>query len=60
MIAKSILSCTEKYNDVINLLNNFMDGSKIMPTANKYIHLSLKSSKKVTTDVERASSNHLT
>ena len=37
-----------------------MDGSKSIPTANKGIHLSLKTLKKLTTDVERAASNHLT
>ena len=37
-----------------------MDGRKSMPTANKDIHLSLKSLKKVTTDAEIAASNHLT
>ena len=37
-----------------------MDGSKIIPTANKDIHISLKILKKVTTDVERVASNHLT
>ena len=42
MSAQSILSCTEKCNDVINLLTNFMDGSKSIPTANKDIHISLK------------------
>ena len=36
-----------------------MDGSKIIPTANKDIHISLKTLKKLTTDVERAASNHL-
>ena len=37
-----------------------MDGSKSIPTANKDIHLSLKTLKKVTKDVERSASNHLT
>ena len=36
-----------------------MDGSKIISTTNKDIHLSLKTLKKITTDVERAASNHL-
>ena len=36
-----------------------MDGSKSIPTANKNIHISLKNLKKVTTDLERAASNHL-
>ena len=60
MRSQSIISCTKKCNDVINLLKNFMDGSKIIPTANKDIHLSLKTLKKLTTDVERAESNHIT
>ena len=60
MSAQSIISCTEKCNDVINLLNNFMGGSKSKPTANKDIHLALKTFNKVTTYVERAASNHLT
>ena len=50
MSAQSIFSCTEKCNDVINLLKLFMYGSKSIPTANKDIHLSLKTLKKVTTD----------
>ena len=37
-----------------------MNGSKIIPTANNYINLSLKHLKKVTTDVEISASNHLT
>ena len=49
MSAQSIIYYTEKYNDVINLLKNFMDGSKIIPTEKKDIHLSLKTLKKVTT-----------
>ena len=60
MSARSILSCTEKCNYVINLLKNFMDGSESISTANKYIDLALKTLKKVTTYVERATSNHLT
>ena len=59
MSAQSILSCTEKCNYVINLLNNFMDDSKIIPTTNKYIHLSLKTLKRVTKNVEIVASNHL-
>ena len=51
MSAQSIISCTETFNDVINLLNNCMDGSKIIPTANKDIHISLKTLKKLTADV---------
>ena len=53
MSAQSTISCTEKYNDVINLLNNCMDGSKIRPTTNKDIHLSLKTLNNLTTYVER-------
>ena len=60
MSAQSIISCTEKCNDVINLLNNCLDGSKSIPTANKDVHLALKKVNKVTTYVERAASNHLT
>ena len=60
MSAQSNISCTEKFNDVINLLRNCMDGSKIIPTANKDIHLSIKTLKRVIIDVERAESNHLT
>ena len=60
MSAQSIISCIEKYNDVINLLKNCMDGTKSIPTANKYINLSLKNLKKATTDVEISASNHLT
>ena len=37
-----------------------MDGSKIIPTANKDIHISLKTPKKVTPDVEIVASNHIT
>ena len=37
-----------------------MDDSKSIPTAKKDIHISLKTFKKVTTDVERAAYNHLT
>ena len=37
-----------------------MDGSKCIPTANKDIHIPLKTLNKVTTDMERAASNHLT
>ena len=37
-----------------------MDFSKIIPTANKDIHLLLKTLKKVTIDVEIAAYNHLT
>ena len=32
MSAHSIISCTEKCKDVINLLKNCMDGSKSIPT----------------------------
>ena len=60
MSAQSIFSCTEKFNDVINLLKNCMDGSKSIPTDNKDIHFSLKTLNKVTTDVEIAASKHLT
>ena len=60
MSAQSIISCTEKCNDVIHLLKNCMDGSKSIPTANKDIHIALKTLKKVPRDVERAASNHLT
>ena len=60
MSAQSIISCTEKCNDVIHLLKNCMDGSKSIPTANKDINISLKTSKKVTKYVERSASNHLT
>ena len=60
MSAQSIISCTEKCNDVINFLNNCMDGSKSIPNANKDIHLELKTLRKVTKYVERATSNHLT
>ena len=41
MSTQSILSCTEKFNDIINLLKNCMDGSKGIPTANNDIHLAL-------------------
>ena len=54
MSAQYVISCTEKYNDVINLLKNLMDDRNSISTANKYIYLSLKTSKKVTIDVERA------
>ena len=37
-----------------------MDGSKIIPTANTDIHLTLKTLNKVITYAERAASNHLT
>ena len=37
-----------------------MDGSKIIPTANKDIHLVLKKFKKLNTYVERSASNHIT
>ena len=37
-----------------------MDGRKNISTANKDIHIALKTLKKVTTYVERAASNHLT
>ena len=60
MIAQSMISCTEKCNDVLNLLKNSMYGSKIIPTANKDIHLALKNLKEVTKYLERAASNHLT
>ena len=59
MGAQSIIFCTEKCNDVINLLKNFMYDSKIIPTENKDIHLALKTLKKLTTYVEIAESNHL-
>ena len=36
-----------------------MDSSKSIPTANKDIHISVKTLNKFTTDVEKASSNHL-
>ena len=42
MGAQSIISCTEKCNDVIDLLKNCMDGGKIIPTENKDIHLVIK------------------
>ena len=48
----------KKFNDVINLLKNFMDGSKIIPTTNKDIHLALQILKKVITDVEIATYKH--
>ena len=60
MSAKSIISCTEKCNDLINLLNNCMDGRKSIFTAKKDIHIIFKTLKKGTTDVEIAASNHLT
>ena len=60
MSAQSIILCTEKCNDVINLLKNSMDGRKIISTENKDIQLSLKSLKKVTTDAEISASNQLT
>ena len=60
MSDQSIISCTEKCNDVKNLLRNCMDGRKSISTANKDIHLALKTLNKVTTYAERASSNHLT
>ena len=60
MSAQSILSCKEKCNDVINLLKNCMDSRERIPTANKDIHIALKTLKKVPRDVERAASNHLT
>ena len=60
MSDQSIIYCTEKYNDVINLIKNCMDGSKSIPTANKDTHLAPKTLKKATLDVERAASNHLT
>ena len=53
MSAQSMISCTEKCNDVIDLLKNCMDGSKSIPTENKDIHLVIKTSKKLTTYVER-------
>ena len=37
-----------------------MGGNKSIPTANKDIHLALKTLKKVITYVERTASNHLT
>ena len=58
--SQPIISCTEKCNYVINLLKNCMDGSKSIRTANKDIHLSLKSLKKVKKYVERSAYNHLT
>ena len=60
MSAQSIISCTEKWNDVINLLKNSIYGNKCIPTANNDIHISLKTLKKVTTYVGRSASNHLT
>ena len=60
MSAQSIISCTEKCNDVINLLKNYMDGRKSISTANEDIYLALKTLKKVAKDVEREASNHLT
>ena len=51
MSAQSILSCKEKCNDVINLLKNCMDGGKNISAANKDIHLSLKTLKKLITDL---------
>ena len=48
MSALSIVYCTEKCNDIINSLKNGMDFSKIIPTANKDIHLELKTLKGVT------------
>ena len=60
MHAQSIIPCTEKCNDIINLLKNSMDGRKIISTANNDINLELKTLKKVTTAVGRAASNHLT
>ena len=60
MISQSIISCTEKCNDVINLLKNCMHVSKSISTENKDIHIALKTLKKVSKYVERAASNHLT
>ena len=60
MSAQSIIYCTEKCKDVINLLKNCMDGRKSISTANKDIHLALKTLKKVTTYVEGSAYNHLT
>ena len=60
MSAQSIFSCTEKCNDVINLLKLFMYGSKSIPTANKDINILLKTLNKVITYMEREASNHLT
>ena len=60
MSDQSILYCTEKYNDVINLLNNFIDGRESISNAKEDIHISLKILRKVTTDVGRAASNHFT
>ena len=60
MSDQSIIFCTEKCNDVINLIKNCMYGSKSIPTANKDINLAIKTLKKVTTYVERVASNHLT
>ena len=59
MSAQSIISCTEKCNEMINLLNNSMDVSKSIPTVNKDIRLAIKTLKKETTYVEREASNHL-
>ena len=42
MSSQSILSFIETFNDVINLLNNYVDGSKSVPTENKGIHISLE------------------
>ena len=60
MSAQSIISCTEKYNDVINLLKNSMDGIKSIPTTNKDVHISPETMKKITIDVEITASKHLT
>ena len=58
--SQSIIFCTKKCNDVINLLKDFMDFIRSIPTVNKDIHLSLKTLKKVTKYVEIEASNHLT
>ena len=49
-----------KCNDIINSLKNCTDDRKSISTANKDINLALKTFKKVTIDVEKAVSNHLT
>ena len=60
MSAQSIISCTGKCNNVINLIKNCMDGSKSIPTENKDINLALKTLNKATKYVEISASNNLT
>ena len=60
MSEQSIIFCTEKYDNVINLLNKCMYDSKSIPTSYKDIHLALKTLNKLTIDVEIAAYNHLT